>query len=199
MLASQIGDLKRKVCFRCLAKERAEKGEPEISQNARKPGAMRARIDGESRESQEGKILKTEVAKEGVKMEQKVCGYCHKPKPASDFDASTRFPGKLKGSCRDCLERVKTAQSRRAARTEKSPSHKERSTPRPASPMARSEKRGEAVDGSRARVLGHSHQLLSIALLGPRPQDHDFVRALCARVLEDTILESKVPTLEGLG
>jgi hypothetical protein len=48
-------------------------------------------------------------------------------------------------------------------------------------------------------VLGHSHQLLSIALLGPRPQDHDFVRALCARVLEDTILESKVPTLEGLG
>lgn len=194
VLASQIEDKARKWCFRCLARERMEKGQPQISQNARKPGAMRARIDGEFKGSQAGKILNTEGAKvterrrEDVKMEQKTCGYCHKPKPVSEFDESTRFPGKLQATCRGCKDKVKKSRPSRALGAAKIKPEK---PPAVAKAMAGT----QGVDGALARVLGHSHQLLSIALLGPREQDNDFLRALCAAILNDTLIEAKVPVL----
>lgn len=213
VLVSQIGDSKRQWCFRCLAKERMEgaaaapAAEPQITQKARNgSGAMRARIHGEFRESQSAKKSSTtdpasagkftDSADGKAKMNEKVCGYCHKKKPESEFDESTRFPGKLQGTCRECKGRARASEAKRSQKPKRVSHEKAQNG---ATPIAHSEglKRVEPIaDGARAKVLGHSHQLLSIALLGPREQDHDFIRALCAGILEDTLTERGVPRLD---
>lgn len=189
-LVSQIGDKARGWCFACLEHER--------SQQRMAAGKLeRAELEAAGKAS--GLQKKTKATKEETAMEQKRCGYCKAMLPVTSFEASPRRPGELRSQCKACHDKL--SKKAAALKKAKTSSHEARSTAgvapielknKPWPPVAVA---APEPDGATAKVLGHSHRLLSIALLGPRPQDHDFIRALCVTILQDTLVESKVPSL----
>lgn len=119
-----------------------------------------------------------------ITMSTKVCKMCGKEKDRSEFDPYKRV-------CKTCPGGSAAPVVKAAA---KKPA---KAVPPPVAPAQVGAKL-KGVPVRAEKLLAHGSRLLSIALLGPREQDRDFVRALCAGLLEDSISEAGVKSLDDL-
>jgi hypothetical protein len=184
---------------------------------AQKPGTPKTPEAAENKGAGENKDQEERA------MEKK-CRRCGEMKPISDFrmrgPGDMGVPSKdgrigLCVSCEQERKGEKAAAAKKDVASKRPPASPATSTRRPASAKANGQETihlpgrevGNPIDAmfqavekmhytaSQQAVMKHSNRLLTIALLGPREDDRDFVRALCAGILEDTMAEMGVPSL----
>lgn len=144
------------------------------------------------------------TAPERKEVTMKTCKHCKHPRPEADFvkvmaDGSERETATCQACRKKAMDsylasrgkatKVSTTARKNAARPARTAgSAKPEGTPSPA-PMAAPI--SVAVSPVKnGLLLAHGSRLLSIALLGPREHDSEFIRALCAGLLQDSLTEA---------
>jgi hypothetical protein len=164
------------VCWACHAKATAAE--------TVMPKAAKDWIKGNGHEKAEKRAAPKPVAEGGVKG-MKQCVKCkHQRDDGEFFKVNAKGETVATTTCLGCRKKAMEAYhaGRNVSAKRVTPAHRNLSAP--AVPQVVT----SAVKSP--LLLAHGSRLLAIALLGPREQDADFIRALCAGLLQDSLNEA---------
>lgn len=142
--------------------------------------------------------MENEVRKEEVGQAMKKCPKCKHDRPDEDFLKNKADGSKvIAKQCAACRQKAmeQYMKTRAPGVKARKPMKKAATGPRTIEEAALALVAPPASSLRNPLILANGTRLFTIAMLGPRPQDHEFVRALCAGILQDSLHEAGVKDL----